>query len=313
MPEPSPPSPGPRDSGAFRREARPVDPATRAVVRLAERQWGIVTWDQLRRTGMTSSSISRALHAGRLHRIYPRVYAVGHRVLTTRGRLAAGLFYAGPGAAISHATAAWWWELLPSPPGAIQISSPTRRRSAHGLEFHQPGQLERVFHRGFPVTPVPRTLLDLAASAPLSVVRRTLAEADFRSLLNPEAIRNVLRRGLPGSAKLRLALDRHLPQLAETLSMLEERFLVLCERSGLPLPEVNVAIAGLKVDVLWRPQGLVVELDGGAAHGTPSAVSRDRHRELVLRERGFRVLRYSFRQIVEEPGRVVADLRAALS
>jgi very-short-patch-repair endonuclease len=67
------------------------------------------------------------------------------------------------------------------------------------------------------------------------------------------------------------------------------------------------------VDVLWRPQGLVVELDGGAAHGTPSAVSRDRHRELVLRERGFRVLRYSFRQIVEEPGRVVADLRAALS
>jgi hypothetical protein len=47
-----------------------------------------------------------------LHRIYPGVYAVGHKALSTEGRLLAAILYAGPGAALSHASAAHRWELI---------------------------------------------------------------------------------------------------------------------------------------------------------------------------------------------------------
>ena len=50
--------------------------------------------------------------------------------------------------------------------------------------------------------------------------------------------------------------------LAETRSVLEQRFLVLCEGADLPLPEVNASVVGLEVDALWREQQLVVEVDG---------------------------------------------------
>jgi hypothetical protein len=85
-------------------------------------------------------------------------------------------------------------------------------------------------------------------------------------------------------------LAGHLSALAETRSVLEQRFLVLCEGAGLPVPEVNPTIAGIEVDALWREQRLVVELDGHQAHSYPAAAERDRDRELRLRSSGYRVL-----------------------
>jgi very-short-patch-repair endonuclease len=100
--------------------------------------------------------------------------------------------------------------------------------------------------------------------------------------------------------------------LARTLSVLEERFLSLCERSGIPPPEVNPKVAGLMVDALWRRARVVVELDGHAAHTGAPAMERDRGRDLRLRAAGYEVLRYTWHQVTREPQAVVADLRAAL-
>jgi very-short-patch-repair endonuclease len=71
---------------------------------------------------------------------------------------------------------------------------------------------------------------------------------------------------------------------------------------------MNKEIGPFTVDALWDDHGLVVELDGGAAHGRPAAVVRDRNRELYLRERGYRVVRYSWLQVFDEPARIAADL-----
>lgn len=68
----------------------------------------------------------------------------------------------------------------------------------------------------------------------------------------------------------------------------------------------------MRVDALWREERLIVELDGAAAHGTRSAVTRDRERELALRRLGFRVVRYAWRQITQRPADVIADLRQQL-
>jgi hypothetical protein len=293
------------------------------VSRLAARQWGRVSAAQLTRLGISKAGIARWVREAYLHRVLPSVYAVGHSAPTVEGDLSAALLYAGPGAMLSHATALWWLGLIDARPRPIEVSTPRRCRSLRALRVHDRralpgpgapghGSPGRIWHRGLPVTTVVLALRDYAATASLDRLRRVIAEAEYRRLLDVEAVRAVLGRGLPGSARLREAVENHQPRLALTRSVLEERFLALCESAGLPLPECNSTIAGLMVDMLWRLPRVIVELDGHAAHGTRAQIERDRGRELRLRAAGFHVLRYTWRQITTEPQLVIADLTAAL-
>jgi hypothetical protein len=167
-------------------------------------------------------------------------------------------------------------------------------------------------HRGLPVSPPAQTLLELAAVLSFDDLRRGMAEADHRGLLDPPAVIAGCGQGRPGSSSLRRALAAHLPELAETLSPLEERFLLLCEANAIPLPEVNPTVAGLQVDALWRKERIIVELDGHKSHARPAAVERDRERELALRTSGYAVVRYTWQQVTQCPTVVVADLRGVL-
>lgn len=295
------------------------EPAERAqsaqvpVAAVAARQWGVVARSQLERCGLSGSAISRWAAQGRLHRIHQGVYAVGHPLLDHRGRATAALLYAGPGAALSHQTGGWWWRMIETAPRRIHVVSPRRCPSLPEVCVHPRRDRVRIHHDGLPVTTPAQTLLDLASTLPLPDLRRALAEADYRGLLDPPAIERLLGRGRPGAGALRKALLLHLPQLAATRSLLERRFLLLVERRGLPLPEVNGVVAGLTVDALWRKPRVIVELDGHAAHARPSAAERDRNRDLALRGAGFTVLRYTWQQVTDEPDAVVADLGAALA
>ena len=103
-----------------------------------------------------------------------------------------------------------------------------------------------------------------------------------------------------------------MPQLAHTLSPLEDRFLLFCERHGIPLPEPNAKVGGYLVDALWREARVAVELDGRAEHGTPAAVVRDRRRELAFREAKLTVIRYASEQLDLTPTKTARDLRRAL-
>jgi hypothetical protein len=155
-------------------------------------------------------------------------------------------------------------------------------------------------------------VFDLAAMLPFDQLRRVLAEADFRGLLDVEAVAETLGRGRPGSAALRKTLHSHLPELAHANGILEEEFLPLCESAGIPLPELNAVAEGMKVDALWRSDRLIVELDGAAAHGSIARMRIDRARDLDLRESGYRVLRYSAEQVRHEAERLVAELKRVL-
>lgn len=161
--------------------------------------------------------------------------------------------------------------------------------------------------------PVAITLLELATMLTPRQLRRSLAEADYRGLLDVHELRSVLGRGKSGSAAMRAALQSHLPSLAATRSVLEERFLELCENHCLPQPEVNVRIRGMTVDCLWWDERVIVELDGGAAHGGPAAMKRDRDRDLALRAMGYIVVRYTWDQVTERPTQVAADLTSLVS
>jgi len=57
--------------------------------------------------GISSARVASWIRRGRLHPLYPGVYAWGRRDLSTAGELAAALLCAGPGACLTSLTALW--------------------------------------------------------------------------------------------------------------------------------------------------------------------------------------------------------------
>lgn len=276
---------------------------------MAGRQFGRVRCDQL---DVSRTTIGRWVATGYLHEELPGVYAVGHRARTTESGLAAALLYAGPGAALSHGTAAWWWGLINHPPALIHVSTPKRRISQPGICVHARRHFERVQRNGLPVTPVAQTLLDFAADDGHGLLRFALANSDYHGLLNIEAIDAICRRGAPGSARLQAALAVHRPQLAHARSKIEHLLVEVCEGHGLPLPTLNVYRHGWLVDAVWDEQRLVVELDGYKAHRTKAQLESDHQRDLELRAAGYTVLRYTWHQLTTMPDAVARDIRRHL-
>jgi hypothetical protein len=279
------------------------------VARLAARQWGRVARWQLESLGLPSGTIAAWIDQGYLHRRLPGVYAVGHPATTTDARLAEALLYAGPGAMLSHTTAAWWLGLIDEQPRQIHVSTTRQCRSRGNIRVHPRRRCDRIDHKRLPTTAIPQTLLDLAAKAPLRTVRRALAKADYNGTLNVATVRAALGSGRPGSAKLRRALERHQPKLAMTKSGLEILFLELCEAAGVSPPEVNLHVGEWEVDALWRQERLAVELDGYGNHHTVAQLKRDRRKELALRQAGLVPVRYSEEQLTRHREAVIADLR----
>jgi very-short-patch-repair endonuclease len=282
------------------------------VAEIAARQWGRIHWRQLRECDVSTTTLSRWVDDGYLHRVLPRVYAVGHTAPGPEANLVAALLYAGPGAMLSHATAAWWWGLIEQLPARIHVSTPKKCAALKDLRVHGRRRLERTWHRRLPITSVAQTLLDFSTEATPRRIRRAVAEADFRRLLDFAAVEAALGNGRGGSDKLRAALGAYRPDLAHTRSDLEQRFVELVERGGVPRPQLNAMVCGLMVDALWEDEKVIVELDGRAGHGTAAQVQRDHERDLILRAAGYTVLRYTWRQITREGELVLADLRQAL-
>jgi very-short-patch-repair endonuclease len=129
----------------------------------------------------------------------------------------------------------------------------------------------------------------------------------------------VLRRGRRrrGVARLRLIIDTLHPQTRRTRSELERRFLVLCETTGLPEPEVNVWLdvpggGPLQADFVWRDARLIAETDGRRYHDTASARERDPRRAQRFELAGWRVSRCTRSQIEREPNQLATTVRGLL-
>ena len=205
------------------------------VGRLADRQNGRVSVAQLKAVGVASWP-SRAGRGGYLRPGVPRVYAVGHRAPSVEANVTAAVLYAGPGAMLSHATALWWRGLLDRRPGPLDVSTPRRCRSLHGVTVHGRRDCRREWHNGLPMTSIEQALLDFAAVAPLERVRYALANADYKKVLDVDALQVIAGNGRPGSINLRTAIKRHDPRLARTRSPLERIFLPFCEARGYRSP-----------------------------------------------------------------------------
>lgn len=293
----------------------------RGLAELAGRQHGVVGRGQLVRLGLSEEAIDGRIRAGRLHRVHGGVYAVGHRAMSREGRWLSGVLASGPGAVLSHLSAAALWGVRPNSRSRIDVTVAHRSRSSAAICRHisaLPAD-ERTVVDGIPVTAVPRTIFDLAATSSIDQVEGAIRQAEFRQLRDRLSLVDMVERysGRRGVRRLRTALSRveRLPG-GHVRSPLEERFLPFLRRYGLPRPRLNdwimVGERRFQVDCHWPGTGQVVELDSWEAHGTRSAFREDRTRDRILRTAGYAVTRISLAQLDDEPKAVARDLRALL-
>jgi very-short-patch-repair endonuclease len=185
-----------------------------------------------------------------------------------------------------------------------------------GVRTHRLARLDprdRGLKFGIPTTSPARALVDLAASATADEVERAIAEARARRLVTDRHLSDTLdrARNRPGVSAMR-ALLRHQGGPRLTRSEAERRLLRLIRAASLPEPEANVRVEGLEVDFLWRQARVIVEVDGFAFHGHRRAFERDRLRDMALRDRGFEVIRVTWKQLVDQPLLVIAHIARAL-
>jgi very-short-patch-repair endonuclease len=285
---------------------------------LAARQHGVATRKQLIECGLRPGAIDRRLRTGRLRPLQRAVYLMGP-VAPPHARHMAAALSCGPGAVLSHRTAASLWRLLSYPADSdIDVTVPERDPGTRpGVRVHRVRVLGtdevRTWQR-IPITTPERTLLDIAPDLSVAELEQAVAEATRRGLATRRHLLTLIsryptRHGAPALRQL-LHGDRR-PAL--TRSAAEQRFLSLVRSAELPSPEVNVRLHGFEVDFLWRDHGLVVEIDGYAYHSDPQAFERDRSRDAMLAARGYRVIRVTWRQLVDTPATVLAHVAQALA
>jgi hypothetical protein len=284
--------------------------------KLAARQWGVVSTAQLHALGLGRGAIHKAVRAGRLHRVHHSVYAVGHGVLRVEGRRLAAVLACGPGAVLSHRTAAAHWGLLKTDQTRIDVTARRGRHGAPGIRLHRSRSLDAqdtTHHEAIPITSVSRTLLDLAGLRRDGELERALAQAERLQLYDHRAISDVIARcnGHRGTQLLARATTRE-PKW--TRNEWEAAFLELLRAAGLPEPLTNDAFdvpdhGHCEPDYHWPAHRMIVELDGFETHGTRAAFRNDRAKDAALTASGYRVLRFTRD---DDPELAIKRLRALL-
>jgi very-short-patch-repair endonuclease len=281
----------------------------------------VVAWHQLRALGLGGASISHRVQSGRLHRLLPSVYAVGHRLVTRHGWWMAAVLASGSTAVLSHRSASALWGIQSYSEGPVDVTLSHKSTSSRQIRRHcatLPAD-EITVEAGVPVTTVPRTVFDLAASGSSELVLSLLREIEYRQLYDALSLLDLIARypGRKGTRRIEWALGRLSNEPpGRRRSRLEERFAPFLRRHRIPIPRFNDWIVlgpkRFQVDCHWPGSGQIVELDGWEGHRTRTAFREDRARDRALRVAGYSVTRLTWAQLDDEPEAIAADLRALL-
>jgi hypothetical protein len=289
------------------------------LVEVATRQHGVVSHRQLIWLGFGIRLIEIRLWEGWLQPVHRNVYAVGHTRLGRRSWWWAGLLGYGPGAVLSHHTAAVLWGVQRPRRGPVHVTAPGGRQGIErrdGIWIHRCkfGTADITTKDGFPTTTVVRTLFDFAEVSPYDSLKGAAEEADRLKLLRLRELEAVCERGRGRRAlkpMRRLLVELRLPD--EGRSPLEIRFASFVREHALPPPVQNADVLGHEVDALWPEGKLVVELDSWEHHRHRAAFERDRARDPELLIADYRTIRVTHRRLDREPERLAAEIRQLLS
>ena len=282
-----------------------------ALVAVAQRQDGVVTWDQARRHGETEGTVRAHLRTGRWTRVRQGAYLISDATTVrdpwVQARAAA---LTVPGAVIAGRSAARLWRVDGLPDGAVEIAVPRRRtlRSRPDLLVRcvslEASDVVEV--RGLRLTSPARTLQDVVLGHDRLTGVAAVDSALRRGLVRPGDL-PALAAGCLGRPGSRATADVWSLADGRAESVLESRVRVRCVDGGLPPEELQLEIRDergvlqARVDLAYRTRRrpgrglLVVEADGSAVHGSADAAFADRERGNRLAGLGHDMLRFTYR------------------
>jgi hypothetical protein len=285
-----------------------------ALAAIANEQHGPFGLDQLRELGLGARGVQKRVAAGRLHRIHHAVYSlVPRELLTWEGLYMAAVIACGPGAVISHRSAARLHELRSYGHTKIDVTVPRRSRRRHdGVLVHCSTTLadkDVTVVNNIRVTTVARTLFDLAEVVTQRQLERAFDQAEILQVLNARAINDQLARNPTrrGAKAVRRVLTEHYIGGTPTENDFEEALLALTRSLGLPDPRAQFYIdpgdgePTIRADFAWPDRQVVVETDGESTHRTRQAFETDRRRDQRLTAAGWTVIRITWRQLTHRP------------
>jgi very-short-patch-repair endonuclease len=287
-----------------------------AIAALAEQHGGYVRHEALLALGLTRDGIKHRLARGLLIPEFNRVYAVGHRPTNPIDRAHGVLLACGERSALSHGSGGALLEVVEEWPSPYHVSTSLDRRPRGIVTHHRPALLRAdvVVVQGLRVTAPALIALDLAPTLSRKRLVRLVNELRLGHGLEPDELEDLLERfpRHPGARTLRDALG--LQQAEPTRSGFEDDWIPFAVRHHLSGWTMNVHVGRHRVDVLFAPDLLVVQLDGYPTHSLPVAVEDDKEQDAeILEEFGIPTIRITRRQFRADPDRQAERIRRVLA
>jgi hypothetical protein len=305
--------------------------------KLLDLQNGVIAGWQAPAVGLSPAVIEARLRSGRWQPLYRGVYATYTGPVPREGVMWAALLRAGPGAVLSHHTAAELDGLTDRPsrtthvtvgPGKrVRVSEAELRGSLPRIMVHRAARLDAIRHpvRTPPRTRIEETVLDLAElSADFDDAFSWLSRGCGRRLVSPPMLRGALT--MRSRIRWRDEILGALRVIEDGVqSNLEYRYVRDVERAH-RLPKAkrqarvaagsaHLASSGTRrsqyLDNLYEAFGVAVELDGSAYHLVEDRW-RDIRRDNVNATSGIVTLRFSWTDVSQRPCAVAADVTGAL-
>jgi very-short-patch-repair endonuclease len=283
------------------------------LVAIAAAQCGVFSRAQALAAGYTDKRIRHLVTMGTWLRCHPGIYCLAGVATSFDMNAWIAVLAAGPEARLSHRTAGTLSRLDGTPqPVRFDASVPWRRRprSVPRVTIHRTRLCadDVAVCRGFPVTSVARTLVDLGRSLPIETGSRIIADALRVGRVSVDAL-EVCIAGLSGCHGIDLARRALAAADPKLESVLEHELLALLRRAGLnPVAQYVVTVGGrtiARVDFALPGIRLAIEADGYGTHALHLGFERDREKAADLQLAGWNLLSFTATQIRQQPDRVI--------
>jgi very-short-patch-repair endonuclease len=277
---------------------------------LFARQDGIISIAQAREHGVSRAALHRRVQTGSLVAVGRGVYRSAQHPPSHEARLRAVVLGAGPKSVAYGPSAAWWHGLLDKAPSRCWVTIPLKRRTlrttAHEIRRRDLKPEYKVCLRGLFVTSLALTVLEAAVESPGGSV---LMDQALQTRVNLADLQKAHQDNLgrTGSAAAGLLLASAAGGGRSEAERLLHRIL-----EGFSGWVAQYRVGRYAIDVAFPEARLAIEVDGWAFHGNASRFHNDLRRHNVIENAGWRVLRFDWHRLVEDPAGVAAEISAAL-
>ncbi|MDX6208036.1 MAG: hypothetical protein QOE24_427 [Frankiales bacterium] len=299
-----------------------MSPAEAAARRRASGQEGVLTWAELRALGVPHHLVRRRVEVGAWKRLHREVYVLRDLVRDPVRTSARAALIAGPdGAITSHLLAGHLHRLQGLPElvyPELTVAQAIGGYSTAGLVVHRTATLEAAprLVQGFPATTAARTLADLSPTLTLEQLVSAMDSALRMGTVSKTQLEAISRRwvGRPGVQLLAKATPL---AAVGSDSPLETRIRLVIVGGGLPEPVLQIVVVvdgdTYRIDMGYLEPQVAIEGDGREPHELPDALFNDRRRQNALSNAGWLPLRFTWHDVINRPGYIVATVAKALS